>query len=83
MAATNITFADGLSRVKTNASNEENFGIGGVYNLRARRSSKASSYDINKAALFTDEKAAPREDEDPGLRKEGDNKSKQVRHTLH
>jgi hypothetical protein len=82
MTTTNITFADGLAKVKTNASGDgDNFGIGGVYNLRARRSSKASSQEV-KAGFFADEKAVPHEDEDPGLRNEGDYKSKQVRLTV-
>jgi hypothetical protein len=75
MAAATISFADEL---KPSKSHDDTFGVGGVYNLRSRRTSKSSLRD--KIAFLSDDKAVPPEDEDSGLRNEGDYKSKQVRY---
>lgn len=83
MAHTEISFGDGLAKVKSNASGtREDFDVGGVYNLRTRKFSTATSHDI-KGGFLADEKAVPKEDEDSGLRKEGDYKLKQVRRFVH
>ncbi len=74
MAAVTISFADEL---KPSKSHDGTVGVGGVYNLRSRSRSKSSLHD--KTAI-SDDKAIHPEDEDSGLRNEGDYKSKQVRY---
>lgn len=78
MTGHTVSFAEELTRVKTSGSDSiEELGVGGVFNLRSRGTLKASSHDI-KSEDFVNEKAVPQEDEDPGLKNEGDYKSKQV-----
>lgn len=74
-----IQFADDLKPVKSNVSHSDSIGVGGVYSMRPRSSlhDRRSSFD----RIHSHEKGLP-EDEDPGLRAEGDYKKRQVKHTL-
>lgn len=80
MAATTIQFVDELKPTKSHNSQDAIHSVGGVYNLRSRRGSKSSLRD---KGYLSDDKVVPPEDEDPGLRNEGDYKSRQVRYNTH
>lgn len=74
-AATTIQFDDNVKRPISQPVHLDNDEIGGVYSMR-RRGSKVSFHSRNDD-IHVESKPHPEEDEDSGLRNDGDYKKKQ------